>query len=277
MKFGFVTCVQLGLSCIEKIYSIGGKLEVLFTLNDHKAKNKSGRIYLDEFSIKHNIPLIKINHINDFEVKEIVKKYKLDWLFIIGWSQIASSDLLNSPRNGCIGMHPTLLPIGRGRAAIPWAIIKGLDKTGVSMFVLDEGVDTGPILGQYEIILEEDETATELYNKVNLAHELLMAEIYPKLQKDVYKMVEQDETIATVWNGRYPSDGELNMEMSVSEADRLVRATTRPYPGAFIYIEGGKRIIWKGKIVSSVTKEMIFLKFRNGFYELLEFEDIAIL
>lgn len=276
MKFGFVTCVQLGLSCIEQIYSIGGKLEVLFTLHDHKAKRKSGRIYLDEFSQEYNIPLIKINHINDNEVIDMVKKYELDWLFIIGWSQIAAIDLLNSPKNGCIGMHPTLLPVGRGRAAIPWAILKNLNKTGVSMFVLDKGVDTGPILGQYEIILKKNETATELYKKVNLAHELLMANIYPKLEDGSCERVEQDESIATVWPGRSPSDGELNKNMSVFEADRLVRATTKPYPGAFILTGGIKRIIWNGRIVNSVTEAMNFIKFQDGFYEILEFEDISI-
>src|SRR5690606_21684147 len=130
MKFGFVTCVQLGLSCIEEIYRIGGKLDVLITIPDNKAKSKSGRIYLDGIADKYNIPLYKVNHINDNECIDIINKYNLDWLFIIGWSQIVSNQVLNSPKSGCIGMHPTLLPVGRGRAAIPWAIIKGLDKTG---------------------------------------------------------------------------------------------------------------------------------------------------
>lgn len=276
MKFGFVTCVQLGLSCIEKIYDIGGKLDVLFTLHDHKAKKKSGRIYLDEFSTANDVPLIKLNHINDNEVIEAIKEFDLDWLFIIGWSQIASAELLQSPKKGCIGMHPTLLPIGRGRAAIPWAIIKGLDKTGVSMFVLDEGVDTGPILGQYEIPLRSDETATDLYNKVNLAHESLIAQVYPNLKNETYQLVAQDHSLATVWEGRTPSDGELNMQMSVTEVDRIVRATTKPYPGAYILLDGVKRIIWEGIILNSKNESSNVIEFKNGFYQLVKFEDVKI-
>ena len=64
-KIAFTTCVQLGLSCIEEIYRIGGRLDLLITLKDNKAKDKSGRIYLDEIAERENIPLLKINDIND--------------------------------------------------------------------------------------------------------------------------------------------------------------------------------------------------------------------
>lgn len=274
MKFGFVTCVQLGLSCIEKIYQIGGKLDVLITLHDEKAKKKSGRIYLDDFGKKQNIPVVKINHINDKDAADVIVQYDLDWLFIIGWSQIASVELINSPKKGCIGMHPTLLPIGRGRAAIPWAIIKGLDKTGVSMFVLDEGIDTGPILGQYEIPIAAEETSTILYDKVERAHEILMGDVFPKLSDDTYCTTIQDESLATIWVGRKPEDGELNSNMNIEEVDRLVRASTYPYPGAFIVNNGIKRIIWSGKIVYDLNL-LNTIKFKDGLYLPVKFEDFT--
>ena len=146
MKIAFTTCVQLGRSCIEEILRIGGKLDLLITLKDDRARAKSGRIYLDDIAQKENIPLLKIGNINEPCVLEALAAHGIDWLFIIGWSQIAGPDLLAAPKCGCIGMHPTLLPLGRGRAAIPWAILKGLPQTGVTMFKLDAGVDTGPIL-----------------------------------------------------------------------------------------------------------------------------------
>ena len=182
MKFAFVTCVQLGLSCIEKIYEIGGSLDLLITLHNHKAVKKSGRIYLDEFAGKYSIPLLKTNHVNDDEVKKAIKESDIDCLFIIGWSQIADNELINLPKKGVFGIHPTLLPEGRGRAAIPWAIIKGLKQTGVTLFKLDEGVDTGPVVGQIAIPIEKQETATTLYEKVNKAHEELIADVYRKMK-----------------------------------------------------------------------------------------------
>ena len=83
-KIGFVTCVQLGLSCIEKIYSMEGQLDIVITLKDEKAQKKSGRIFLDEFAEDHDIPLLKINNINEDIVEKTIKEKELDWLFIIG-------------------------------------------------------------------------------------------------------------------------------------------------------------------------------------------------
>jgi methionyl-tRNA formyltransferase len=245
MKFAFCTCVQLGISCIEASRRKGFPLELLITLHDHKSKSKSGRIYLDQISQEHNIELLKINHINDAEVIEKIKEKEIDWLFIIGWSQIASEGTINAPKLGIIGAHPTLLPEGRGRAAIPWTIIKGLTQTGVTFFKMDSGVDTGDILAQQIIPIEERETATTLYKKVDEAHVSLFLDTLPKLISGNYFLQKQDESKATYWEGRTPADGEIKKSMSPVEVDRLIRATTHPYPGAFYYTDqGNKVIVW---------------------------------
>ena len=246
MKFGFVTCVQIGLSCIEAIYKVNCSLDLIISIPDEKAKRKSGRIYVDDFASKHKIPVVKSSHVNDEVVIEAIKKHQIDWLFIIGWSQIASKEVIDAANYGAIGAHPTLLPQGRGRAAIPWAILKGLTKTGVSFFKMDEGVDTGMILGQEEVEIEAQETATTLYTKVNLAHEKLIRKLVVDLKNNDVEMHKQDESKATYWEGRKPSDGEIKPEMSIDEVDKLVRATTKPYPGAFVQKDAMKIIVWQG-------------------------------
>jgi methionyl-tRNA formyltransferase len=268
IKTAFVTCVKIGLSCIEEIYEIGGKLDLLITLKDHKAKNKSGRIYLDEISEKHKVPLLKIDNVNDQEVIETLTKYDIDWLFIIGWSQIAKKVLLNTPKKGCIGMHPTLLPEGRGRAAIPWAIIKKLDKTGVTMFKLDEGVDTGDIIAQGEIELDNEITATELYNKVNAMHTQLIRDKWVDIISDKIHLIKQDDKLATEWPGRKPEDGEITDQMTMDDAHTLIRATTHPYPGAFFIKDNNKFVIWS----ASKNKNTGDIKLKDGYLELIDYE-----
>lgn len=270
MKIAFTTCVQLGKSCIEEIYKIGGSLDLMITLKDEKAKNKSGRIYLDDLAKEHNVPLLKINHINDKEVLDAIEKYNIDWLFIIGWSQIAGEAVLNAPTYGCIGMHPTLLPKGRGRAAIPWAILKGLDRTGVTMFKLDAGVDTGDIIGQGIIPLDGETTATELYEKVDEMHISLIRDYWEAVVNNTVELKKQDDSIATEWPGRKPADGEIFATMSMQEAERLVRAVTHPYPGAF-YIDGNQKvIIWKATVQTEPDKNGI--KLADGYLIPLEYE-----
>lgn len=275
IKIAFCTCVQIGKSCIKTIISSGGRFDLLLTLHDHKSQKKSGRVYIDDIANDNGIPLYKLNHINDADVAEVVKKYEIDWLFILGWSQIASVDILKVPLKGVIGAHPTLLPIGRGRAAIPWAILKGLDKTGVTFFKMDEGVDTGEILDQFEIPLRSDETATTLYNKVNEAHIELIQQIWPKLIEDMIIGVKQDESLASYWEGRTPADGELYYSMTLKEVDSLVRATTHPYPGAFIMSDGStKLIIWSGS--ASPIQSTRVLNFIDGDYFVTDCELITL-
>lgn len=270
MKFAFCTCVQLGLSCIEAILDAGHSFDLLISLHDHKSKKKSGRIYLDDVAARNNIPLLKINHINDAIVQETLTSQGIDWLFIIGWSQIASISIIQSCKLGVIGAHPTLLPEGRGRAAIPWAILKGLPRTGVTFFSMDAGVDTGPILDQIVIPINENETATTLYEKVNHAHIQLSQQIFPKLLAGTLHPIPQDDTLATYWEGRKPEDGYLDFSLSCAEADRLIRATTRPYPGAYTYQGGKKYIIWSG-MAGNFGK--LILEFKDGLYSAMDFTE----
>jgi len=246
IKVGFVTCVQLGLDCMEEIRRCGGRLDLAITLRDGIARRKSGRVYIDGFCAEQATPLLKVRHIDDGEAAAAVRAHAIDWLFIVGWSQIAGAAVLTAPKRGALGMHPTLLPEGRGRAAIPWAILKGLPRTGVTLFKLDGGVDTGPIVAQQVVPMAVDQTATDLYRKVGDAHRALIAGTWSALQADRLELRPQDGSLATIWPGRTPADGEILPSMSVDEVDRLVRATTRPYPGAFHRTAAGAYTVWAG-------------------------------
>ncbi len=267
MKFGFVTCVKLGLSCMETFIESGGKLDLAITLPDDKSINKSGRIYIDNFCNQHSIRLLKSTHINNKDVIEEIYKTNIDWLFIVGWSQIASKDLLDAPKRGVIGIHPTLLPLGRGRASIPWAILKDLEKTGVTMFKMDDGVDTGPIISQIEIPLNKEITATELYQLIIDGHIQLIKKNTKSILNQELKLIPQDDVEATIWPGRKPEEGLINFNSSVYNAEKLVRALTYPYPGAFYYKDGVKYIVWEAKVLKDTelhTNKDNILKFNDG-------------
>jgi methionyl-tRNA formyltransferase len=256
---------------MEAIYQAGGKLDLVITLKDEMSRKKSGRIYVDEFCETNNINLVKIAHVNDSESISAIKNSDIDWLFIIGWSQIAGIEVLDAPHKGVLGIHPTLLPVGRGRAAIPWAILKRFEKTGVTLFKLDEGVDTGPVLSQHEISLNSTVDATCLYEMVNNAHTALIKKVIPALQSDSVVLKQQNNQLATLWPGRRPEEGEIDLSGSVWDAECLVRAVTHPYPGAFVDYADSRLIIWKAKVVSKSNAEQ-FVEFSDGFLECIEWE-----
>lgn len=259
---------------MESIYEIGGKLDLVMTLKDEQAVNKSGRVYLDDFCSRHGIELLKARHVNNAEVVDAFKSHELDWLFIIGWSQIAGDAVLQAPKLGVLGMHPTLLPVGRGRAAIPWAILKGLDETGVTMFKLDSGVDTGEIVDQMVIPLSPKATAAELYDEVNQTHILLMKKVFPQLESGIAKFSIQNDSLATEWPGRSPEDGLIDLDGSVYDAERLVRAVTRPYPGAFFIKDGRKVVVWRAEVLKLVQdcNFELCLFFKDGVLQCIEWE-----
>jgi methionyl-tRNA formyltransferase len=275
LRIGFVTCVQLGLSCMDEIYAAGGSLALALTLQDDQATGKSGRVLIDKFCREHSIRLEKIRNINDPAAVKAIQAHDLDWLCIIGWSQIAHREVLASAHRGALGMHPTLLPEGRGRASIPWAILKQLPRTGVTLFQLSEGVDAGPILAQEIIPLSPEETATTLYARVSDAHRLLIRRAWPQLLSNRLEPQPQDESRATVWPGRTPADGRLDPAMTVREAGRLVRATTHPYPGAFIVDEGKVCRVWQGKAADPsrpTERGSRRLRFSDGVYDAVSWE-----
>ena len=108
MRFGFVSCVQLGLSCMEAIYDVGGSLDLAITLEDDMARAKSGRVYLDDFAERHAIDLVKVRNINESRAIAAVESHALDWLFIVGWSQIARA--INAPRSASVRRLIARLP-----------------------------------------------------------------------------------------------------------------------------------------------------------------------
>ncbi|MDA7676451.1 formyltransferase family protein [bacterium] len=267
--------MKLGLSCMQTIYQSGNKLALAVTLEDNIGVKKSGRVYIDDFCVLHNIPLEKCKNINDEIIIQFISEQNLDWLFIIGWSQIAHSELLKLPKLGVLGIHPTLLPIGRGRAAIPWAILKGLDETGVTLFKLDNGVDTGPIVLQQKIPLSDSTTATELYKLVNRAHIDLIKIAMPLITLNNVTMTIQDEKKASVWGERTPEDGIIDLQESIYNVERLIRSLTKPYPGAYIKSNGKKVIIWKAQIKLHQPQENEkYIRFKDGWLILLKYEEI---
>jgi methionyl-tRNA formyltransferase len=151
-------------------------------------------------------------------------------------------------------MHPTLLPRHRGRAAIPWAILSGLAKTGVTLFeITDATADSGSIVGQVEVPISPDETATTLFDRITEAHVALLHEYVPLLVERRAPRAPQDPSRASAWPRRAPADGIIDWDTRAPYLYDWVRAQTRPYPGAFTYLGDSKVIVWKARPVEVAT------------------------
>jgi methionyl-tRNA formyltransferase len=171
-----------------------------------------------------------------------------DLLCAFGWYYMIPKRVRDAAPKGCVGIHASLLPKYRGGAPIPWAIINGETETGVSLFYLDEGVDTGDIIGQEKIPIGENDTCGTVYGKAMVSSIRLLREYFPRLAVGGAPRVPQEEGLATYYPQRSPRDGLIDWSRSAKEIRDFIRAQTRPYPGAFTYVSGKKVIIWDADV-----------------------------
>jgi len=163
---------------------------------------------------------------------------------VAGWYHMVPRAVRDCFPLGAIGFHASLLPLLRGGAPLNWAILTRLRETGITMFQLTDGMDDGPIFGQRRFPVTEYATIGELVSDSVSASEDLVRELLPGILNGHVRPMPQVGTASYALQRR-PEDGRIDWKHPATEIDRLVRATGKPYPGAFTYFEGRKVIIWK--------------------------------
>jgi len=154
---------------------------------------------------------------------------------------------------GVVGFHPTALPANRGRHPLIWALVLGLEKTASTFFFMDTGADMGDILSQREIIIQVDDDARTLYDKVTLIALQQIEEFLPELTLGVFQRHKQDQRTANTWRKRSSEDGRIDWRMPARSIYNLVRGLAKPYVGAHIIVNGREIKVWKVAIVSDVS------------------------
>jgi len=181
--------------------------------------------------------------INDDETLESLAAAAPDLCLVLGWSQICGGDFRAVAKIGNIGFHPAPLPRLRGRAVIPWTILIGAESTGSSLFWLDDGVDSGPILMQKSFPVAADETARTLYEKHTRALGEMIPEAVRQVEAGTAAKTPQDHSLATYCAKRTPADGLIDWHAPAEDVWRFVRAVGDPYPGAFALTSKGTKLI----------------------------------
>ena len=183
------------------------------------------------------------------EQVDAIKQYKPDLLFVVGLSQLVSTQIIDLPTHGCVGFHPTALPLGRGRAPVAWILLDDCPGAA-SFFRIAEGADDGPIFVQEPYQVDQSDDAGSVTQKLLEAADKALDRWIPDLQKGIISAIEQDHTRATYYGKRIESDGQLAWHEPAIALQRLVRATTRPYPGAFTCVGDIKIRIWNATVVA---------------------------
>ncbi len=250
MRTVWVSFDTIGRECLEVAVDAGAEIVGVVTLPGPIDPNRSGQCAFDEVAERHGAVLVEAVDINASKTIEAIRALDPELIFVVGWSQLVREPLLALASEGVFGMHPALLPRHRGRAAIPWAILSGLARTGVTLFeIVDETADSGAIVGQVVVDIEHDETAETLFKRISGAHVQLIREFVPQLLTRSAPRSSQDPSRASSWPKRRPADGIIDWETRAPYLCDWVRAQTRPYPGAFTFLGDEKIVVWRARPV----------------------------
>lgn len=201
-------------------------------------------------------PWIKVGSMNSRKAIDSLSEHDIDILLVMGWPELLDEAVFSIPSIGCVGRHLSLLPARRGRAPVAWALIHGLDRTGVSLFWIDEGVDSGPIIGQELIEIDRTDHAQDLHDKCTDATiTLLEDDVLPRFFDGDTSAVQQNHEKATYTHPRRPDMGLIDWTDSAWDIHNFIRGQSHPYPGAFTYYEMEKITAWYSQVDhETVTK-----------------------
>ena len=246
------------LICLHKFKDNNIQIAGLVTLDFQQQERGSDYRNLVPFCEENDIPFFKTKNINSIKTKGWLKAINPDVIFILGWSQILDVELIDLPKKYIIGSHPSDLPYGAGRAPVVWTILEELKKSAVSFFKISKEVDAGNLVLQKHFHIPERSDSTLLYNLVAMNLSEGFVEVYQRIISNTLLEKKQDMSRRTVRPKRVFEDGLLHFNKSATEIDRLIKATTEPYPAAFSFYKGKRYSVWKSELsdFTSSKKQM---------------------
>jgi methionyl-tRNA formyltransferase len=242
MRIVFIGSVLFSEQSLLKLLSLGANIVGIIT--KEKSSFNSDFIDLSFISEERCIPFKHVKDINHSNNVRWISELNPDILFCFGWSSLIKTELLSLTKLGVVGFHPALLPNNRGRHPLIWAKVLGLNKTGSTFFFMNEGADTGDILDQSEINITIEDDINVIYNKMTKVALNQIEIFYPKLINGTYNRKKQIDK-GNTWRKRNNLDGLIDFRMSTSSIVNLIRALTKPFPGAHCKLNGNEYKIWK--------------------------------
>lgn len=195
-----------------------------------------------ELALAHNIPVLQPEKLRGMSFDTVLAPFQPDAIVVVAYGKILPPEILQLPKYGCINLHASLLPKYRGAAPIQWAIINGERLTGVTIMLLDEGMDTGNIIATEEVEILEDDDTISLGNMLSVVGAELMLKVLDDIEaKGKVESRPQDHSLATYAPMLKKSDGLLPWDLRTDQILCRIRGLL-PWPTAFSFLHGK---LWK--------------------------------
>lgn len=268
---------EVGYRCLEILLRRGEKVVGVFTHEDDIGENQWFRS-VSELSKRHSVPVWKSEGLRDAMSRETIRQLAPDLIFSFYYRSLIPGEILALARLGAFNIHGSLLPKYRGRAPVNWAVLHGESETGATLHYMVERADAGDIVDQERVEIGPEETAFEVMAKVTEAACVVLERRLDELKQGRAPRIPQDHARATKFGRRRPEDGRIDWARSPDEIVNLVRAVTRPFPGAFTETHAGRLYVWRARAAKGsgppglvLRCEPLTVAAKSGAVELLDF------
>ena len=259
---------RIGCMCLRKLVDAGINVKgVLSRVTDRNNGAVDTESSVFNLSQTLRLRFFDVSNPNDPEFIKLLGKMQLDYIISIQYDRILGGDLLKVPGIGSINLHFSPLPLFRGCYPTKWAILKGLI-SGVTLHLIDEGIDTGKIILQKKCEIKPDDTDLTLYHSLESIGEELFQEFLDRVKTDsLPKPKEQESSSASYYRKEEPLGRFINWAQNSEQVSRMLRAYTfPPFPSARTYIRGREvQLRFPFKIESNTSEEHLMRK-AGSFY-----------
>lgn len=232
------------------------------------------------FAERYGLPVVQPERVRDREFMGYFSGLSPDMAVVAAFGQILPREILEIPKMGCINVHPSLLPKYRGAAPINWAIIKGELETGVTIMLMDEGLDTGDILTRKATMIEPEETFGKLHDRLAYMGARLLPATIDIIASGSATRTPQDSSLATYAPRLRKEDGIIRWDADVHHILNLIRGLS-PDPCAYTFFKGKMLKIFSAVgeqitareipgTIGEMTEKVLPVAARNGYVCLQE-------
>ena len=250
MRVVFMGTPDIAATCLKKILEMGADVVAVYTQPDRPKGRGMKLVYspVKEVALENNIPVYQPLHFREEETVQQLRDLQPDVVAVVAYGRILPPGVLNIPPKGCINVHTSLLPQYRGSAPYQWAVLDGLQETGVSVMYLSEGMDEGDVIDSRKTPIGPDETAGELLDRLAVLGAQLLWETLEKMKEGPVRAVPQDSTRATYAPMLDKAMCPIDYTVSAQEVHNKVRGLN-PWPVATTEIQGNRFKVYATAVI----------------------------
>lgn len=266
LKIVFMGSDAIGAHLLKSLYEHRALEVVLVVTGEDKPRGRRMQRQpnpIKALALDLDLPIYQPKKLSTPEGVERLQREGADFFVLMAYGQIVSQAILNLPKMDALNVHTSLLPKYRGASPIQSALLNGDEKTGISLMRMVKEMDAGPVYQQFELGIEDDDTAGALWEKLAKLAATEIPDEVVRIADESLTPVDQDESKATYIRKINKSDGEIDWSEPANLIHRKVRAFS-PWPSAFTFFEGRRLKIYKSRVQNSKRNEPIGTVVQEG-------------